>query len=158
MSTISAIFLACVLGIAAASKARDIAGTRGGFVDLGLPHAGLLAWAVPAVEAIIAVLLLLTPGWGGVAAFALLVGFTVVLVVTIRSGRIVPCRCFGGSSADPVSWGQVARNVWLLCLAAVASLTTSLEWPSFLQFVVAGAAIGIGPIAVQWVDRFTVRP
>jgi uncharacterized membrane protein YphA (DoxX/SURF4 family) len=158
MSTVSAVFLACVLGIAAASKTRDIKGTRSGFIDLGLPRPGLLAWAVPLAEALVALLMVLTPGWGGVAAFALLSGFTVVLVVTIRSGRIVPCRCFGGSSSEPVSWAQVARNAWLLSHAVVASLATSLERPNLLQLVAAGATIGVGPIAVWCVDRFTVRP
>jgi hypothetical protein len=157
MSTISAIFLAFVLGIASFAKASDIAQTRSGFVDLGLPRAGLLAWAVPAMEAAVAVLLLVTPGWGGVAAFALLSGFTVVLVLTIGSGRIVPCRCFGGTTSDPVSWGQVARNVWLLCHATVASLATSLARPTLLELVIGGASIGVGPIVISYIDaRFRV--
>ena len=127
MSTVCAIFLAGIFGFAAIVKLRDRAETRDGFVDLGLPLPDFLAWAVPLLEVVVAALLILAPGWGGVAAFALLLVFTVVLITTISSGRLVACRCFGGTSDEPVSWGQVVRNVWLLSLAAVASLATSLH-------------------------------
>ena len=113
----------------------------------------LLAWAVPFLELGVGVLLILTPGWGGVAAFALLLAFTVVLITTIRSGRLVPCRCFGGTSDEPVSWAQVVRNVWLLGLAVIASLAGSLQRPTFIQLVVALVIIGVGPIAIGLTDR-----
>ena len=157
MGTVSAIFLAGVFAFAAVSKVRDLEGTRRGFSDLGLPRAKVLVWAVPAAEAAIAVLLVISPGWGGVAGFAMLLAFTVVLVLTIRSGRLVPCRCFGGTATKPVSWGDVARNVWLLCHAVLASLITVLAQPSMVEVVIAAATIAVGPIVVVYVEnRFTV--
>ncbi|MBT8241523.1 MAG: DoxX family membrane protein, partial [Acidimicrobiia bacterium] len=157
MGSVSALLLACVFTLAAVGKVRDPEGTRQGFADLGMPRAAELAWLVPITEIAVAALLVLVPGWGGVAGFGLLMAFTVVLVVTVRSGRPVPCRCFGGTSTDPVSWGQVTRNVWLLCHAVVASLTSSLSWPSVPEFALAAATIGVGPIAVALVEnRFTV--
>ena len=153
MSTVCAIFLAGMFALAAASKLRDRDGTRDGFVNLGLPMPDVLAWAVPVLELGVGVLLILTPGWGGVAAFALLLAFTVVLVTTITSGRLVPCRCFGGTSDEPVSWAQVVRNVWLLALAAVASLAITLQYPSVAELVAALLVIGVGPIAIGLTDR-----
>jgi len=153
MSTVFAIFLAAMFALAAVSKLRDRTGTRDGFVNLGLPMPDVLAWAVPVLELAVGVALIFTPGWGGVAAFALLLVFTVVLVTTITSGRLVPCRCFGGTSDEPVSWAQVVRNVWLLGLAAVASLAITLERPSVAQLVFALVAIGLGPIAIAVANR-----
>ncbi len=153
MSTVCAIFLAGVFALAALAKLRDRAGTRDGFVDLGLPLADFLAWAVPLLEVVVAALLILAPGWGGVAAFALLLAFTVVLITTISSGRLVACRCFGGTTDEPVSWGQVVRNVWLLSLAVLASLASSLHRPTITQLVVSLAMIGVGPIAIGLAGR-----
>ncbi|MFW2380308.1 MAG: MauE/DoxX family redox-associated membrane protein, partial [Acidimicrobiales bacterium] len=159
MGTVSAIFLACVFALAALAKARDLQGTRQGFTELGLPRADVLAWLVPIAEAVVAALLLIVPGWGGVAAFGLLLAFTVVLAVTVRSGRLVPCRCFGGSSSDPASWGQVTRNVWLLGHALLATSISMLTRPSLVELVIAAATIAVGPIAVSHVEkRFTVTP
>jgi hypothetical protein len=158
MGTISALFLACVFVVAAGAKIRDLEGTRRGFAQLGLPRPAELAWLVPIMEVVVAALLVLVPGWGGVAGFGLLIAFTVVLVVTVRSGSPVPCRCFGGTRSDPVSWGQVTRNLWLLCHALAASLISALTRPGLVDLVIAVAAIGVGPIAVAAVDnRFTVR-
>ena len=113
----------------------------------------VLAWAVPFLELGVGVLLILAPGWGGVAAFGLLLAFTVVLITTISSGRLVPCRCFGGTSDEPVSWSQVVRNIWLLVLAGIASLAANLQRPSVTQLVVAVVIIGLGPIAIGLADR-----
>ncbi|NNE94706.1 MAG: DoxX family membrane protein [Acidimicrobiales bacterium] len=157
MATVSALFLAAVLWVAGVAKLVDRKRTVDGFGDLGLPAPQLLGWIVPVLELAVGALLIASPGWGGVAAFGMLASFTVVLVVTIRSGRLVPCRCFGGTSDDPVTWGQVARNGWLLCHAVIASLGSTLQRPSLVEIVVAAATIAVGPIAISWVEkRFTV--
>ncbi len=153
MSTVFAVFLAGMFALAALTKLRDLKGTRAGFVNLGLPMPDVLVWAVPVVELAVAIMLLVAPGWGGVAAFALLLAFTVVLVTTITSGRLVPCRCFGGLSDEPVSWVQVARNGWLLVIAAVASLEDALGRPPLAQLVVAVMFLGVGMISIGWADR-----
>lgn len=153
MGSVSAVFLAVVLVVAAVGKLRRPDRTAAGMADLGLPAAESLRWAVPGAEVFVGGLLVAVPGWGGVAAFALLAAFTVVLVTTVRAGRRVPCRCFGGTDESPVSWGHVVRNVWLLGHAALATTVTSLRWPSLLETVGAAAMLAVGPIAVGVVDR-----
>lgn len=153
MGTVSAVFLAAVLVVAAIGKLRRPDLTAAGMAELGLPAAGSLRWAVPGAEGAVAGLLVTVPGWGGVAAFALLAAFTVVLITTIRAGRLVPCRCFGGTDRSPVSWRHVVRNVWLLGHAAVATTVTSLRWPSVPETVGAAAMLAVGPIAIGVVGR-----
>lgn len=153
MGTVAALLLAGVFVAAAVTKLRDLEGTRAGFVDLGLPQPQVLALLVPALELVVVILLLVVPGWGGVAAFALLAAFTVVLWVTISSGKLVPCRCFGGTSEEPVSWVQVVRNLWLMILAAVAATISTLSIPSVGGLVGAAALVGVGPIAIALAGR-----
>ena len=154
MGTIFAVMLAGVLLWAAVTKFQDRTGTVTGFEQLGLPRAHLLATAVPMVEAATALALLAEPGWGGVVAFALLAGFTVVLVTTIRTGRMVPCRCFGGTSDAPVDWGHVLRNAGLMAMAIFATAIDRLIWPSMLDVVLAIAFVGVGAVSIR---IFTAR-
>lgn len=57
---------------------------------------------------------------GPLAAVALLATFTVWLVVQLARGVAAPCACFGGIARRPMSWRDVARNLALLALAAIA--------------------------------------
>jgi uncharacterized membrane protein YphA (DoxX/SURF4 family) len=153
VASVSAVFLAVVFAAAAVAKLRDRTGTAQGFSDLGLVWPEGLAWVVPGVELLVASVLLVEPGWGGVASFALLAGFTVVIVNTIVAGRQVPCRCFGGTSQAPVSWLEVGRNLWLLCLCAVASFADSLTWPSVGEWIGAAVLIALGPVGMATAHR-----
>ncbi len=117
---LAALVLAGVLIWAAGAKAIRPRETADQFNDIGLRAAGSLAIALPLIELATAVLLIVSPGWGGVVAFALLAGFTVILVRLVASGRPVPCHCFGGSSTEPVSALTLVRNGCLLALAALA--------------------------------------
>lgn len=47
--------------------------------------------------------------------------FTVAIVVALRRGRRVPCRCFG-ASAVPVGPGHLARNAVLLAAATAGAV------------------------------------
>ncbi|NNF54169.1 MAG: hypothetical protein HKN03_06965 [Acidimicrobiales bacterium] len=157
MGTIFAVILAGVLLWAAVAKFRDPSGTADGFQELGLPRAHVLAILVPVAEAATAITLLALPGWGGVVSFALLAAFTVVLVTTIRIGRLVPCRCFGGTSDSPVTWRHVFRNLQLMGMAVFASLQDRLQWPSVLDLVVAVSLLGVGAISIRsFASRSTV--
>jgi hypothetical protein len=118
---VAALALAAVLVWAAAAKAMRPAATARDFDEIGLRGARWLARGLPLVELATAGLLGLVPSWGGVVAFALLAGFTVVLFRLVRSGRPVPCHCFGGTSTEPVSTLTLARNGGLLVLAAIAA-------------------------------------
>jgi uncharacterized membrane protein YphA (DoxX/SURF4 family) len=120
-AAIAALALAVVLVVAAGSKLRDLAATEADFASLGLSNPQFWARAVPAAELATAAGLIASPGWGGVAAFALLAAFTATLAVVIRSGRVATCACFGGSSTKPVSVRHLLRNGVLLAMALLAS-------------------------------------
>jgi uncharacterized membrane protein YphA (DoxX/SURF4 family) len=117
----SAVILAATFLVAAVAKFRSKSATTTDFQSLGLPQPALWAVVVPLLEVITAFLLLVVPGWGGVAAFTLLAAFTANLALVLRSGRVATCACFGGASATPVSGRHLLRNAVLLALALMAS-------------------------------------
>lgn len=124
----AALVLAATLLLAAAAKLRDRSATARDFGSLGLPRPAMWAVATPLVEVATAAVLIVAPGWGGVAAFALLAGFTATLAVVIGTGRVATCACFGGSSTEPVSVRHLARNAVLLVLAALAATYDGWIW------------------------------
>ena len=124
----AALALAAVLAWAGVAKLRRPGATADDFAELGLPGAGLLSIAVPVAELVTAILLVLVPGWGGVVAFGLLAVFTANLAMVVRSGRLVSCACFGGSSRDPVSSRHLVRNLVLLAMAMAAATVTEPIW------------------------------
>lgn len=144
-----AVALALVLVAAAVAKLRSPSRTTGDFVALGLPVPGLLARVVPAVELAVAAALLVAPGWGGVAAFGLLVLFTALLVSLVRSGQTISCSCFGAVSDEPVSWVEVTRNAILLVMAAGVTPIDRLEVPGFAAVVGASAFAVIALVLIQ---------
>ncbi|MEV4324022.1 MauE/DoxX family redox-associated membrane protein [Microbispora rosea] len=83
----------------------------------------LVAALVVAAEIAVAPLLAWRPtalaGFG--VALGLLVAFTAAIVVALRRGRRVPCRCFG-ASAVPVGAGHLARNAVLIVAAAAGAV------------------------------------
>lgn len=79
----------------------------------------LIAAVVPALE-LVGALALLTP-WrrgGALLLAALLLGFTVLLAVSLARGLDLSCGCFGTNS-EPVSPLHLLRNVGLLALAGL---------------------------------------
>lgn len=66
--------------------------------------AGFLAWAVPALEFLIAVLLFLpvTRLAGLYASFLLMLAFTIYIGVMLLSGLEIPCSC--GGILEDMSW------------------------------------------------------
>ncbi|MDH4364565.1 MAG: hypothetical protein OEY70_10835 [Acidimicrobiia bacterium] len=117
----AALVLAAVLVVAAGAKLARRGETGRELASLGLVAPGVLAWTVPAAELTVAGLLVVAPAWGGMAAFALLVAFTTVLVRVLRSGRAVSCNCFGSLSSRPISPTALLRNLALVALAVIAA-------------------------------------
>ncbi len=122
-ATAAALVLAAIMVVAAVAKLRSPSGTRADFESMGLIGAGPLSVAVPVVEFLVAVLLIVAPGWGGVLAAAILVTFTVVIVrILMDPTRLSPsCACFGGFARSPLSSRHLVRNALLLVLALVAA-------------------------------------
>ncbi|HRE02071.1 MAG TPA: MauE/DoxX family redox-associated membrane protein [Ilumatobacteraceae bacterium] len=88
--------------------------------QLGAPR-----WAIaplPWVEIVVgaAACAQLVRPWPAVAAAALFVAFTALIVMRLREGRHPPCACFGSWSAKPLGWGHVGRNAVFLAVAVGA--------------------------------------
>lgn len=86
-------------------------------VDLGVP--ALVGRVVPYSELAVGALLVAQVARRPVAviAAAMLVAFTALLIVRLLQGRRPPCACFGGLTARPIGWANVARNAIFLALA-----------------------------------------
>lgn len=128
MALAAALALAGVLSLAAMAKLRRPEETEADFASLGLPRPSTLAITVPVVELACAALLVVLPGWGGVASFGLLALFTAFLVTVLRSGRVVACACFGANDRDPVSARHLIRNAGLGLLALTAATIPDPIW------------------------------
>jgi uncharacterized membrane protein YphA (DoxX/SURF4 family) len=85
---------------------------------LGVPP--VVAAVVPLAESVVGALLVAQVERRIVAliAAALLVSFTILLVVRLAQGRRPPCACFGALTTKPIGWSNVLRNGVLLALAA----------------------------------------
>jgi len=127
------IFSRCLLGVvfavSAAGKLRSRSTVRAfvtSVLDMRVvprPLTAAVAWAVIAAETVTAIALLL-PSPPVVAAAALtlaalmLAAFLGAIVVVLRRGRPLSCRCFGVSSA-PLGPPHLVRNAVLVAVAAV---------------------------------------
>src|SRR3954452_23353444 len=91
------------------SKAVDRKGSAEGARALGVPApvVGPVVLALPGAEVAVAIGLLVpgAPAAAGVAAAALLAGFTALLVAARRRGEPAPCHCFGARSRRPDTRG-----------------------------------------------------
>jgi Methylamine utilisation protein MauE len=91
----------------------------------GIPSslARVVAFALPAVELAVALLLIVawSSAWPAWLAIGLLAGFTVLLVRA--SITHTPCPCFGAAHEAPAGAMSVVRNGVLLALAVLATAT-----------------------------------
>jgi uncharacterized membrane protein YphA (DoxX/SURF4 family) len=89
---------------------------------LGVPRS--IAAVVPFAELVVGALLVTQIARRPVAlaAAAMLVDFTTLLVLRLAQGRRPPCACFGAWSTKPIGWGNVVRNAALLALAAAVAV------------------------------------
>jgi hypothetical protein len=113
------VLVAMTFALSAATKARDLDAFHRTLRDFRLAGdraARRLAPTVVALEAAVVVLVVASPGTavaGNLLALALLAVFTAVLANARAHGSTVGCNCFG-SSPQPLSWYDVARNVVLM--------------------------------------------
>jgi uncharacterized membrane protein YphA (DoxX/SURF4 family) len=120
IATAASVLLGLVFLVAGASKVAIRHEWPAQAARLGAPV--LVVPIVPWWEIVVGALLVVGLGapWPAAVAAATLVLFTVLLVGVLRRGEHPPCACFGGFSARPLGWGQVARNGGFLALAVVA--------------------------------------
>lgn len=84
----------------------------------------LAALYLPWLETVCAVCLLFIPRYRASAlwiALFLLTGFTVAIGINLWRGSVFGCGCFGrGANDQPLSWMNMARNLGLMALVALA--------------------------------------
>lgn len=117
----AALVLAAVFMWAAVAKARNLEATIASFRGLGLPGPAVLARTVLAVEAALALGLVIRPVVAAWPAVALLALFTIVVARAVARGAQVRCACFGSTSTRAVSSVELIRNAGLISTAVVAS-------------------------------------
>ena len=121
MAAVAGVVLGAVLLLSGAAKLA--AGPRWAAQAAALGAPAVAVPVVPWLEVGLGALLV-TGVWRPVvalAAAALLLVFTVLLVVRLAQGRRPPCACFGAWSTRPVGLGSVVRNVVLIALALLAA-------------------------------------
>jgi hypothetical protein len=106
-----------------------------------------VAYALPPLEAAIALALLLEPtrSAGAVAAAALLVVFALAMAVNLARGRVeIDCGCFAATLRQRISWALVGRNVALIALAGLAmpagGVARVLTWLDAVTIVAASSS------------------
>lgn len=136
--------LGVILLSAASGKLADLAGFTHGVVEyqlLPLSLAKRIALVLPYIELIFALALIAGTAVPLVAllTIALLIGFSLGVIVNLRRGREITCHCHGFVGTPTISWGTVVRNALLTVLAAMLVILV----PHTVLFE-------------QWVDRWLI--
>ncbi len=122
---ISRLVVGVLFGLSAFGKVADPVGTRKAVGEFGVPirWVAVVAWGLPALEAVVVVAVLVpcTVLPGALLALLLLLVFTAAVVRLLRRGERPACSCFGAMSAAPIGTRTVVRNGVLLVLAALVA-------------------------------------
>jgi thiol-disulfide isomerase/thioredoxin len=122
--------LAClvVLVVSGVAKYGDTEGTRSAFAAMRVPKVlsrTQVVRALPIVEIVLGVLLLVTWGWPlaavAVVVTALFAAYWVLVLLVLRRGDEVDCGCFGAAGDDRVTAATLARNSMLVVFGALAT-------------------------------------
>lgn len=142
LAWLAAACLATLFAHAAVAKAGDLALFEQHLAAFNVPERllALLARALPAAEAL-AALLLLSPWRNAGAALAalLLLSYAAAMAWPLARGRRPDCGCGGEPLA--VSWVLVARNGLLALLAGLAAAPLQPRAMSLADFLVVAAAL-----------------
>lgn len=124
-----AILVVCTLYIAlyvyaATAKLLDYYNFQFGLTESPFiaPFAGILAWAVPAIEFIIAGMLMIgrLRLAGLYASFTLMLLFTIYIAAMLLHGGDIPCSC--GGVLENMSWGAHIVFISAFVLLAVGGI------------------------------------
>lgn len=149
----AAVALAALLVVAAVAKLRAPTATERSFAALGVPDPRAAARLVPLPELAVAVVLVVVPVAGALAALVLLAFFSTFVAGRLRAGVVAPCACFGAASAAPLSWLTLVRNGALAVLALAALATTGPTVPAPADVVVVLAYVLVAGSALQRAER-----
>lgn len=113
--------LAALFATAGVAKFFDPPGTEKAIIGFGIPAtlARQLRSLLPLAEMLIAISLLFVDiSWfGAIGAAAILVAFTVAMVIQFSKGNAPDCHCFGQIHSEPVGLPSILRNIALIALA-----------------------------------------
>lgn len=148
----AAVVLAAVFALAGVAKLRRPAVTARSFSDLGLPLSRELAVAVPAVELVLAVGLVVVPPVAAALSLLLLAAFTIVLALAIRSGGQAGCGCLGSTRNEPVSSVEIIRNGLLAGAAVVAMGASGPVAPGLGDVIAVSTATLVAMVVIALAD------
>ncbi len=116
-------------------------------------YAGVIAWMVPGIEIVIAVLLVF-PRFRILALYAcftLMVMFTAYIYIILNFSDFIPCSC--GGVLEKLSWTQhLIFNIVFIILAGVAVFFSLQEKPKKTLLLLATLAIiGVGIVTLLFV-------
>ncbi|HEY7910458.1 MAG TPA: redoxin domain-containing protein, partial [Blastocatellia bacterium] len=127
-----------------------------------------LAFFLPAAEMTIALALVpaATARLGAIAALALLVLFSAVILINLVRGRAHACHCFGQLGSAPIGRKTIIRNLVLIALAAlvawgredgamigVESWLFDLPAPDRARAIIALAGLGLAGLMIAMLAR-----
>lgn len=118
---IISLLLILLMVYAALAKLNDFYNFRSGLSESPIiaPFAGILVWAVPVTELLIAAMLALPFSRlaGLYASFVLMLLFTIYIVVMLSFYDDIPCSC--GGVLEEMSWGvHIGFNLVFVLLSA----------------------------------------
>jgi uncharacterized membrane protein YphA (DoxX/SURF4 family) len=119
---VASVLIGVVFVVAGASKLAAGEQWHADARDLGapLPVARVLPWVeLVTGAALIARLAVPIPA---IVAVAMLVAFSVLIVLRLRDDERPSCACFGAWSASEIGRGHLIRNGVLLAIAVIATL------------------------------------
>lgn len=149
--------IAVVLLISGIAKLPASDRTLQAIVDLGLPawlQQRWIAIVLPVAELAIAVALLLGPVplrfLGALAAAAMMLGFTAIVIRAVATGIDASCECFGAFSRDELDGWTIGRNA-VLTVAAIAAASAGPDAPGLLFALVDRSSAELTLLVVIWV-------
>ena len=153
----AALALAVVFAVAAVAKLRRRETTARAFAGLGLASPRALSLGVPLLELALAAGLVVVPAWAGIAALAVLVGFTTFVVRAIRRGDPRGCGCFGAARPAPMGEAEVLRNAVLALAATLAAFAPGPVVPQPAAVLAVAGAAAAATLAVSAVSAVSHR-
>jgi uncharacterized membrane protein YphA (DoxX/SURF4 family) len=144
----AALLLAAVFGWAGLAKFRAREQTARTFRAFGLAAPDALAVGVPVTELVLAVGLVVVPGWAALGALAVLAGFSTILVRAMRAGVDVGCGCFGTAKREPVSFVELVRNGLLGVPAVAAAFAQRPDLPGLDDVILVSTAAAVGALVI----------
>jgi thiol-disulfide isomerase/thioredoxin/membrane protein YdbS with pleckstrin-like domain len=138
---LSQIALGMFFLISGLGKILDFAGAKKAAADFGVPASLAAPFTVMLSIAELAIWAFISiPGYrwySAIAAFTLLVIFTLAITIQLARGNAPDCHCFGEVGEQPISWKTLLRNAILFV-------------PAIVLVFIAGADNGPGLFSYVW--------